>query len=112
MLVAGLYLLLARVIVTSGSWRIYGYNAFGMSLFPLLIGVGVLFFNGRSVLGWGLTSAGALIILVGIVSNLGVYFQPTSLFDTLVMLILVTGGIGLVARAVKTMPEPDAARQQ
>ncbi|MBK6487508.1 MAG: hypothetical protein IPF98_11665 [Gemmatimonadetes bacterium] len=112
MLVAGLYLLLARVIVTSGSWRIYGYNAFGMSLFPLLIGVGVLFFNGRSVLGWGLTSAGALIILVGIVSNLGVYFQPTSLFDTLVMLILVTGGIGLVARAVKTMPEPDAAGQQ
>lgn len=112
MLVAGLYLLLARVIVTSGSWRIYGYNAFGISLFPLIVGVGVLFFNGRSVLGWGLTSAGALIILVGIVSNLGVYFQPTSLFDTLVMLVLVTGGIGLVARAVKAMPEPEASRQR
>ncbi len=112
MLVAGLYLLLARVIVTSGSWRIYGYNAFGISLFPLIVGVGVLFFNGRSVLGWGLTSAGALIILVGIVSNLGVYFQPTSLFDTLVMLVLVTGGIGLVARAVKAMPDPEASRQR
>jgi hypothetical protein len=107
MVVTGLYLLLTRVVVSSGGWRVYGYNAFGISLFPLLVGVGALFFNGRSILGWGLTLAGALIILVGIVSNLSVYFQSTSLFDTLVMLLLLTGGIGLILRSVREMPSPD-----
>jgi len=30
MVVAGGYLLLARVSVMSGGWRMYGYNAFGL----------------------------------------------------------------------------------
>jgi hypothetical protein len=100
MVVAGAYLLLTRVSVMSGSWLFYGYSAFGLSLFPLLTGIGMLFYNGRSVIGWLLTTAGAVIIVVGIVSNLHVYFQPTSLFDTLTMLILLAGGIGLVARSL------------
>jgi hypothetical protein len=101
MLVAGGYLLLTRVTVTSGMWRFYGYNAFGLSLFPLLAGVGILFFNGRSLAGWLLTGAGALVILVGIVANLGIYFQPSSLFDTLLMLGLIAAGVGLVARSLR-----------
>jgi len=109
MLVAGGYLLLARVTVSSGYWAFWGYNAFGLSLVPLLVGIGVLFFNGRSLLGWTLTAAGALIILAGIVANLHVYFQPTSLFDTLLMLGLLAGGLGLVARSLRPQG-PDVAR--
>lgn len=101
MVVAGGYLLLTRVTVTSGLWMLWGYNAFGLSLVPLLVGIGVLFFDGRSVLGWALTAAGALIILVGIIANLHVYFRPTSLFDTLVILVLLAGGLGLVARSLR-----------
>jgi hypothetical protein len=101
MVVAGGYLLLTRVTVTSGLWQLWGYNAFGLSLLPLLIGIGLLFFNGRSLAGWLLTAAGALIIVVGIIANLHVYFRATSLFDTLVILILLAGGIGLVARSLR-----------
>ena len=101
MAVAGAYLLTQRVTVTSGYWTLWGYNAFGLSLLPLLFGVGLLFFNGRSVAGWLLTFAGVVIILVGIIANLGIYFQPTSLFNTLVMLVLLAGGIGLVARSLR-----------
>ena len=112
MVIAGGYLLLARVSVVSGGWHFYGYNAFGLSLFPLLIGIGMLFYNGRSVPGWLLTAAGALIIIVGIVANLHIYFQPTSLFDTLMMLGLLAAGIGLVARSLRAMPavESDPSR--
>jgi hypothetical protein len=78
-----------------------GHNAFGLSLVPLLVGIGVLFFDGRSTLGWVLTAAGALIILVGIIANLHVYFRPTSLFDTLPILVLLAGGLGLVARSLR-----------
>jgi uncharacterized protein len=101
MVVAGGYLLLTKVTVTSGLWHFWGYNAFGLSLLPLLIGIGILFFDGRSLPGWLLTAAGALIILVGIIANLHVYFRPTSLFDTLLILILLAGGLGLVARSLR-----------
>jgi uncharacterized protein len=101
MAVAGAYLLTQRVTVTSGYWTLWGYNAFGLSLLPLLFGIGILFFNGRSIAGWLLTFAGVVIILVGVIANLGIYFQPTSLFNTLVMLVLLAGGIGLVARSLR-----------
>jgi uncharacterized protein len=101
MVVAGGYLLLTRVTVTSGLWQFWGYNAFGLSLVPLLIGIGLLFFDGRSIVGWLLTGVGAIIILVGIVANLHVYFRPTSLFDTLLILVLLAGGLGLVARSLR-----------
>jgi hypothetical protein len=101
MSVAGAYLLTQRVTVTSGYWTLWGYNAFGLSLLPLLFGIGLLFFNGRSIAGWLLTFVGVVIILVGVIANLGVYFQPTSLFNTLVMLVLLAGGIGLVARSLR-----------
>lgn len=101
MVVAGGYLLLARVTVTTGYWHLWGYNAFGLSLFPLLIGIGLLFFDGRSLAGWILTAIGALIIVVGLVANLAVYFRPTSLFDTLMILGLLAAGLGLVARSLR-----------
>ena len=101
MVVAGGYLLLTRVTVTSGMWMFGGYNAFGLSLIPLLAGIALLFFNGRSVFGWLLTAAGALIIVVGIISNMQIYFRPSSLFDTLIMLGLMAGGIGLVTKSLR-----------
>ena len=97
----GAYLLTQRVTVTSGYWTMWGYNAFGLSLLPLLFGIGLLFFNGRSIAGWLLTFVGVVIILFGIIMNLDIYFQPTSLFNTLVMLVLLAGGVGLVARSLR-----------
>jgi hypothetical protein len=67
----------------------------------MLIGIGQLFWNGRSAIGWLLTVAGALFILAGVLANLHIYFQPTSLFNTLVMLILLVGGLGLIARSLR-----------
>lgn len=101
MAVAGAYLLTNQVTVTTGYWRLWGYNAFGLSLVPFIIGIAFLFFDGRSILGWVLTVAGAVIIFVGILANLDVYFRATSLFNTLLMLVLLFGGVGLVARSLR-----------
>jgi hypothetical protein len=101
LVVAGGYLLLNQVTVTSGLWQLWGFNAFGLSMLPLLFGIGLLFFDGRSVFGWLLTAAGAVIILLGIIVNLRVFFQPTSLFNTLLMLGLLAAGLGLVARSLR-----------
>ena len=101
MAIAGGYLFLQNVNVYTSPWMIYGYNGFGMSLFPLLAGIGMLFFNGKSKVGWLLTFAGAIIIFVGIIANLNVYFHNQSLFNVLTILILLVGGLGLVARSLK-----------
>lgn len=101
MAVAGGYMLISRVTVTSGFWNWGGYNTFGLSLVPLIFGIGIVFFNGKSIIGWLLVFVGAVIILAGIIINLQIYFQPTSLFNTIVMLVLFAGGIGLLAKSVR-----------
>jgi len=61
----------------------------------------VLFYNGRSIAGWLLTFCGAVILLAGIITNLEIYFRPTTLFNTLTMLALLAAGIGLVAKSLR-----------
>jgi hypothetical protein len=100
--VVGGWLLMNQVTVSSGAWMFWGYDAFGISLIPFIVGVGMLFFNGKSVLGWLLLIAGLVIVLAGIIANLHIYFRPTSLFNTLMMLVLLFGGIGLIARSLRS----------
>src|SRR5262249_32906399 len=97
---AGGYMLLQQVTVTSHYWRLFGYDAFGVSLIPLIVGVLLLFYNGRGILGWLLVLGGVVVIGAGILLNLTIFFQPTSLFATLIMLVLLMGGLGLVARSL------------
>jgi hypothetical protein len=101
MVIGGGYLVLNQVVVVGGFWNLFGYSAFGLSLIPMLIGIGILFFNGKSMLGWLLTAGGALIILLGVLVNMNIFFRPTSLFNTLLMLGALAGGIGLVARSLR-----------
>ena len=98
--ISGAYMLISRVIVTSGFWNWGGYNSFGLSLIPLIAGIALVFFNGRSPIGWILIFVSVIFIGSGILMNLQIYFQPTSLFNTVIMLILFAGGLGLIGRAV------------
>lgn len=98
----GGYLLTNQVMVTGSYWNFYGTNTFGITLLPMLIGVALLFWNGRSALGWLLTIAGGLFILAGVIANLHIYFAPSSLFNTIVMLVLLVGGLTLIARALRS----------
>lgn len=99
--IAGGWMLLNQVTVTGGGWTLWGNNSFGLSLLPLLVGIGLLFFSSRSKIGWLLLLAGVVIILAGVLMNMRIYFQATSLFNTLVMLGLLAAGIGLVARSFR-----------
>jgi hypothetical protein len=100
MLCVGGYLLSNQVTVVGSYWSFYGANSFGITLIPLLFGVGILFFSGCSIIGWVLTVAGALFIFAGVIANMHIYFQPATLFHTLVMLVVLVGGLGLIARSI------------
>lgn len=102
MTVVGGYLLLNQVQVTTSFWNFGAYGGFGLTLLPLLVGVGFLFYNGTSVVGWLLSGLGAAIILASILMHLDIYFRPTTLFNTIVMLGLLFGGLGLIARSLRS----------
>lgn len=97
----GAYMLTQRVSVTTGYWHFWGPNSFGLTLIPLLAGIGVLFFNGSSKLGWMLTTLGTIIIMAGILLNLNIYMGRTSLFEIIMMMGLFFGGLGLIAKGVR-----------
>ena len=100
MIVIGAYLITNRILVVSSYWSLGGYSMFGLSLLPLIFGIGILFFNGKSIFGWILLFIGVVIIFAGVLMNLHIYFQATSLFCTIVMIVLLAGGIGLIFRAL------------
>lgn len=108
MLVVGGYLLFNHVQVGGGywNWSFLGQGSgtsFGITLIPMLFGIGILFANGKSLVGKLLTFGGLLMIIVGIIANLDLHFRRTSLFNTLTMLVLIVGGIGLVVRSSMPM---------
>jgi len=98
----GGYFLANQVSVVGSFWSFFGANTFGITLIPMLFGVGLLFWNGRSTAGWVLTLLGSLFIFAGVLAN--IYFRPTSLFNTLIMLVLLVGGLGLIARSLRAHP--------
>jgi len=97
----GAYLLTSHVTVVGSYWSFWGGNSFGLTLIPMLIGVGLLFRDGRSIAGWLLAIAGALFIVAGVIANMHIYFQQTSLFNVILMLVLLVAGLGLIARAMR-----------
>jgi hypothetical protein len=101
LMIAGLYLVFQQTMVGTGYWSFWGSNTFGLTLVPLIAGVALLFYDGKNLLGWLLTLVGLVIIVAGVLVNLHIYFQQTSLYNLLIMLVLIAGGLGLMARGLR-----------
>ena len=101
MTIAGAYLLLNQITVRTGFWHLWGHDATGLTFIPFLIGVGLLFANASSKLGWLLTAGSLLALIVGVIANLNVYFAQTSLWNALIMFVLLAGGVGLMVRSLR-----------
>ncbi len=96
----GVYLILSRVTVTTGFWN-FGGHAFGVMLIPLVSGVAALFNNGKSILGWLLTVGTLIAILLGVLLNMNIYFEQTSLTIVLVMVGTIGAGFGLIFKSLR-----------
>ncbi|MDX2138450.1 MAG: hypothetical protein SF123_10180 [Chloroflexota bacterium] len=101
MIAIGGWFFFQNLVVTSSFRVLWGADGSGLGLIVLLAGIGVLFFSGRSMVGWVMIAIGAAVIILNVLSNLVIYFAPTSLMNTILMLGLIFGGLGLVARAVR-----------
>ena len=85
----------------STGFSLFGYKPnFGLVLLPLLIGIIMLFFNTKSIIGWILVILGLAIIILGILMGLRVYFHRVSLFEGIIMFGSIAAGIGCTLRGL------------
>jgi len=113
MVVCGGWLVLNQVQVTSsysffGLWGWSRPGGFGLTLLPMLVGIGALFFDGKSKIGWGLSIGGLLVVLLSVLMSLSIHWQQTSLLNTILMFGILAGGLGLVFRSLRAYPVDEA----
>jgi uncharacterized protein len=103
MMLVGAWLFFSNLVVTSTFGALWGRGGSGVWLLVVLIGIGLVFFSGKSWLGWVMIVGGLIAIMITVITNLTIYFQPNSFLSTLIMLGLIFGGLGLVARSVRSV---------
>jgi hypothetical protein len=112
MLCGGVYLLLNAIIVTSHfgmGMRLYSLSGYGitsgMVLIPFIFGIGMVFFNRKTPVGWLLTIGSLVALVFGVISSLNFTFRHMSAFDLIVILTLSAGGLGLFLRSLKAIDQ-------
>ncbi|SFR43753.1 hypothetical protein [Litoreibacter janthinus] len=115
MICAGGYMLLNGIIVRPRfglglvAFRVGGLPVTsGMILVPFMFGVGLIFYNARNYIGWGLAAASLIGLVFGVIANINLQMVSMSAFDLLVILVLLVGGIGLFLRSLKDLKSGDA----
>jgi hypothetical protein len=109
MLAGGVYLFLANIQVLHAfnlGHSLYsfagGYSlTTGMVLIPLLFGIGLIFYNPNSDIGWWIAILSIAALAFGIISSLQLRLRPMSAFDLIVITTLMVGGLGLSASAFR-----------
>lgn len=110
MLIAGGYWFLNSVTVTTG---FYGLSLGGMRLsgglvvVPFIAGIIWLFLNMDSIGAKILTGAGLVIILASVIMSTRFVFQSRSLYEYLIMLVLIFGGAALTGQVLFARPKND-----
>lgn len=108
MMVGGFYLLLNAIVVRPGfglGARVFAVGGLpvtsGMVLIPFGFGIGLVFYNSKNWLAWGLAIASLVALIFGVIANTTLQFARLSAFDLLVIIVLLTGGLGLFLRSLR-----------
>ena len=107
MLGAGLFWLFQKTTVsTSGIFALGGWMLgsvtipSGAVILPFFIGVILLFFCDRRIYGWIVTALGLAIIVLAIIMSIQIRFTRTTMFEFVMMFLLIGGGCGLLLKVL------------
>lgn len=107
MFIVGLYILSQRVMVSTSWFSIGGFYLRGGLLFvPLIAGIIWLFATGSRGAKI-LTTLGGAFVVISVILSVDVHLMSMSLFDWVVLLVLIFGGLGLLCKVLFNNPNPD-----
>lgn len=103
MLVAGLFIFSQKVMVSSGffgyGFRLGGFHmSNGLIMVPFIIGIVWMFASEGSFPSKIFTALGVLIVIVAVIMTTNISLVHVTLFEWVVILVLIFGGAGLLAR--------------
>lgn len=110
MLVAGGYWFMSSVTVTTGFYGLRIGNMHvtgGLVIVPFIAGIIWLFLNTDSIGAKILTGAGLIIILASVIMSTTFVFHNRSLYEYLIMIILIFGGAALSLQVLLAKPKDD-----
>lgn len=107
MLAVGLFILSQKVVVSSG-WFGYGGSIMfggirvnsGLIMVPFIIGIVWMFATGASFPSKLFTVLSVILIVASIIMNTSIHLVTVSLYEWIVMLVLIFGGAGFVAKTL------------
>lgn len=103
LLAAGIFMITKNTYVGMNwyQWRFGGLGIpTGAVILPLLVGIGLLFFNGKSIIGWIVTVIGAVIVILSIILSVEIRFATTNLYTFIIMFGCTFAGAGLLLRSL------------
>ncbi len=109
MMIGGAYLLLNSIIVRPNLG--FGAVAFyaggfpvtsGFLMIPLVFGIGLIFYNAKSWLGWILAGVSIIAMIFGVIANMQLQFARLSVLDLIIIMTLLAGGLGLFLRSLRS----------
>ena len=103
MLVVGLYILSQKVMVSStyGFFSLWGGTfSSGLIMIPFIIGVVWMFVTGGSFASKVFTALSVLLIIVSIIVSTRIWLVRITMYEWVLILVLMFGGVGLVAKVL------------
>jgi len=108
MMIAGGYIFFNSISVTHqfrSGYALYSFQGMnittGMTLFPLIFGIGIIFYNAKNPIVWILTIASLVMIVFGVISSLQFHMRRMSVFELISILVLMVGGVGLFLSSLR-----------
>ena len=82
-------------------WHIGQLNiSSGLVAIPLFLGIGMLFYNGKSFFGWLILIFGGIWLILSIIMSVHIRFRTTDLFNYILMFGSIFAGAGFLLRAI------------
>lgn len=101
LLVVGLFLFCQKVEVASTwglGWRVGGFPiGGGLVIVPLIIGIVWMFATG-SMASKVFSGFSVLLIIAAVIASTRIYLRALTLFDWILILVLIFAGVGLILR--------------
>lgn len=115
MMAIGFYVLLSKITVVSGFmsgatlYRLGSAQGLpfqlqvtsGTIFIPMIFGIVMIFYNGKSVLGWLLFALSVFAMIAGVITSLSIRMQSMSAVDAIIIFVMAFGGLGVFLRSLK-----------